>query len=1735
MKGKGLRKRLLSLLLALTMVLSLMPLSAAAEENSDTTAVSESVSLDYRIVHLDCGRKYFSVDNIKSIIDIASAAGFNNIELAVGNDGLRFLLDDMSVSFEVETTTYVETGAEEEAQADTETESEESIIEEVASDETEEAISSEAEESITEEVVSDETEEATSDEAEESIAEDAVSDEATDEETANEESVETQSDVTEPADTSVETPLKEVVNYNNYSYSSDAVRTAVQTANKAYYDAGEQNELTQAEMDEIIAYANEKGMGVIPLLNTPGHMNAIVSAMKTLGINGSYDGSANTIDVTNTDAVAFTKALLQKYVTYFAEKGCTLFNFGADEYANDIYSTGGMGFAQLVNAGQYDEFVAYINDLAAMIKDAGMIPMAFNDGIYYNRDTSNAIDTDIMVTYWSSGWSGYNVASASFLADQGFKMINTHGDYYWVLGKTDAQCSAEKAAGFDATAFMGNSTISDPAGAMFCIWCDVPGADTADSVVANTKETIIAFGGALTGTGSGGDEDNTDTSATVTDNTTGISITANGLTGVTASKTETDVTVEDAKELIAYEIVPTTDDGNYIGSATVSIPVSDTWTNVRGGVLASANGEEVTGIEGTLADGKFTFEVPHFSTVVVYELGENNLEQRTITVTAGSTATDTISGVNYADGTEYTTEDSAIATVTVNGTDEVPEGTTYTRADVTYNALINSNSSSWKETGYYYQVGENYYPLYAQRSSDRVMFWTEYTYRWGYSTSSSVNDVTPIGSSETTYDYNNSPDIIVYTQSRTDAVPASTTVTFRAAADAAGKTTYATIGNIRYTINVADSDLDNADPLTVEFWITNSTVTTNGTTEMEISASQAYGENGVLISTLVPATGVRTGADNEVAYWKTTRLDYKHQQVVDGEDRTLQGDDFTLIRYWGDEWQYSADGDQWTSVVSGDQIVAYYLQVTDVTTEITTNVVDWGQTYYEWRYTEDNRWFWDGYVENGSKYVFLDFAVVYEDGTQNPNSFPVNNTMFYHFDGNSASNPRVLGAVSFTENEDFEIWKVTVQDGTSSGYQSPSKFTSTYEGEEVTVWDESMGGTPHIDSLSYYANRSGKLVRIYVRAKVTEDALTVHYVDRTANDEFYNYNISVISGTIFDPSFALDADYTDIANALTGNTVENSRGVIQTVTADLTQMTEIGAQYRGREFRCVEVRRSEDGKDVYLYYTFNDSQPVVYDYGLPITVTTENMGLSNVADIEITNSSSLAYGDATSTNGGVTYTPNTMSPRSEDVVLTITYTDGETTTYRLTMIPATSVYYEDDCGLIAFSSGWGTTGNSVNASQAYNTTPYGNDAAYGNYTAYSNGSTHETTINKGEATQTATFTFTGTGFDIYSQTGKDNGLMSIRVVNDEGTTVKNISVQNTGNDTLYQIPVYTVKDLAHDTYTVTVTAFAANTNTAYPSLNRGGYHVIDAVQIYNPLTAEGTQYQTDKEANAVRLNIRDAIVGAQDYGDNGQGNGVLYMNANIDGGSVIDYTLVGPNNEAYFKSTDSMIGFILETSEQVETLQIGAKSADGNPVTLKATVNGTETTTAISTNTAMNYVLNGGTPTQVDGKYQYNVYISKSAGTGILSITDVKATFAAAATAEFKYNEELVNALSASVDEPAETEAAIVENGVSIATSRVRYGRDMTMKVVTTGVLQEGQIFTVKAGNRTYTIDAKSSLYRLNVGDPVDNGDGTYTYTINLKPYAYSLRLKSTTFTVTLSGSEGTSTSGSASAVVRLL
>lgn len=59
--------------------------------------VQANVELQYRIVHLDCGREYFTKDWIIALINEMAEAGYNQLQLAFGNGGFRFYLNNMAV------------------------------------------------------------------------------------------------------------------------------------------------------------------------------------------------------------------------------------------------------------------------------------------------------------------------------------------------------------------------------------------------------------------------------------------------------------------------------------------------------------------------------------------------------------------------------------------------------------------------------------------------------------------------------------------------------------------------------------------------------------------------------------------------------------------------------------------------------------------------------------------------------------------------------------------------------------------------------------------------------------------------------------------------------------------------------------------------------------------------------------------------------------------------------------------------------------------------------------------------------------------------------------------------------------------------------------------------------------------------------------------------------------------------------------------------------------------------------------------------------------------------------------------------------------------------------------------------------------------------------------------------------------------------------------------------------
>ena len=253
-------------------------------------------------------------------------------------------------------------------------------------------------------------------------------------------------------------------------------------------------------MDELHAYATAKGIGLIAAVNSPGHMDALLVAMEKLGIENpqaSFDTvSKTTMDLTNEAAVNFTKALIGKYMDYFKDKS-KIFNYGTDEYAND--ATSAQGWYYLKWYDLYGKFAEYSNSLAAMAREKGLQPMAFNDGFYYGDEDDVAFDKDVLISYWSKGWWGYNLASPQYLADKGYKFLNTNGDWYYVLGRTPETGGGyiEKAiANAAATPFRQLPSTTYPetslpmVGSMVAVWCDTPSEEYIEKNVFDLMEAF---------------------------------------------------------------------------------------------------------------------------------------------------------------------------------------------------------------------------------------------------------------------------------------------------------------------------------------------------------------------------------------------------------------------------------------------------------------------------------------------------------------------------------------------------------------------------------------------------------------------------------------------------------------------------------------------------------------------------------------------------------------------------------------------------------------------------------------------------------------------------------------------------------------------------------------------------------------------------------------------------------------------------------------------------------------------------------------------------------------------------------------------------------------------------------------------------------------------------------------------------------------------------------------------
>ena len=1578
-------------------------------EAAEPAAVSSSGF--YRIVHLDCGREYFTKQWIIALINEMSAAGYNQLQLAFGNGGFRFCLDDMAVS----------------------------------------------------------------------------------------------------------------------GYTSEQVKNAIEAGNEHYNTYGDDengpnntewieykpsvNALTESEMNEIISHAQAKGIEIVPMFNTPGHMHALLAAMQELGMS-DVSVKNGCMNLSNTSAVSFTKELIEKYVEYFKNNGCDYFHFATDEYSS--FNTA---------------FYSYANSLVDIAVAHKVTPRVFNDSFQTNGSTYIKKNSNYptQVCYW---YNGNGSVSANVVNNAGYSLINTNHDYYYVstneywnlhregytfVGDYNESTWIKKAEDFSNTVFHGTN-INSPAGSMFCIWCNTPGKNTETEIAEQIRMILRVLGARMQnsysysdssviveggfnkdGTINGGTPTEPKPDTTIKDDNGHDSIfeiIINALLriflpkGTTATWTVTEGT--DVVELVADGAAAAQTRSAEPAAAAETAAITGNAVQVRALKAGTAT------ITATLDDG----------TAVTATVTVKDNTKETITVTVGGTKEVSIEG-NHAG--IYTTDKPEIATVTAEYA-PTAGGTYYDKAALAAGTFYISAKD--KDTAptvtVTFEDAENG-KYYIKRNSDGKYIYPNASYSYLYGWTYSLGTVDNKNSAQTVIITAQNGDVVIsrnvsdwyttttsyltlsgssfgargssqtlyiYTQ-RTEEAKDQTKLTFTG--HKVGTTTVK-IAGVEYTINVAAEDLSNVT-LPVNLWITNTGVVPTGWSDgtpseftysdkagnrrsiytLKANYQGVYGENGIALNSILPAmSGKATSWDNktyDVVYWKSAYHTAENRQSTDGwTNNSHLGTEFTYIRYWDGSWAYSVDGSTWATIenvgaeaadTTKNQVNLWYRQKTEITTEVETQIVDWGPVSYS------------------ANQCLLDFAVKYESGERVPNSFPVTGkTMGFDCPTNQTvplgngyvvkdtdgTYYRTVYGIAGVETADYEVYMITVtpsSDTHTTYINRGSTLTSyTYGGTEKIAWAKTeedakksglqlvsnpeYGGEPFLESVKIYQYQ-GLLVTYYVRAKATESALKVHYIIEATNEEFYNYSIAVNANTTFNEGFGLGQSVNELVN----NTVINKNNIEQTVYADLSKIPEIDARYRYSEYTCTKVELKNENKEVYLYYKFERTKTFVIDFGLQLKITVkgllseteyadnENVTVKSIeledvspfATVSVDNDKNIIYKLNKMISDKDTFSAQYVFGKANDPSYV-----GDSIKYTFNIIPATTVYYEDsfvdfyDAGSsakkIAFTKTdandemgvWYVEGDAnTTAEQALSKLGdkaiYGYDpAAYNNSTTFSMGSAKKVTVNDASGYAQAKFTFKGTGFDVISLTNSDSGAITVEVLNQEGKTAKANGkdafylvnnyygykqeggqwvVDPTATNTLYQIPVMKVSGLDYGTYTAVITVDYAK---FFDKTNDNKYSFwLDAIRIYDPMGVDNETYMKDNEGFPQYIKLRDAVkAGAT------EANALLFIDG-AENATISEYKNFGPNNEVYL-ATGQAISFKLAGDlNKIASVQIGAKAPNGNAATL--VVNNGEPK-EIATATEMYYDIteaakNGG-----------QVTIANNTG-NILSLTNLKITYSA--------------------------------------------------------------------------------------------------------------------------------------------
>ncbi|WP_270345939.1 family 20 glycosylhydrolase [Lactococcus petauri] len=197
--------------------------------------------------------------------------------------------------------------------------------------------------------------------------------------------------------------------------------------------------LTKNELRDLVDYAKENRVLLIPELGTPSRMEAVLERLEVhspakreaVRLAETDSRSSYMMDPAKPASLELAQAMIGEYLPIFAQQAEKYFHIGGGE-------------AQTTPQSSHPDLVNYVNQLNDFLKSHGFTMRMWNDSIG-NGDVTH-LDKDIQIAYWTPNsrvnfYSQVPAASLGFehiapaqqLLNNGFKLLNYNAYYLYFL------------------------------------------------------------------------------------------------------------------------------------------------------------------------------------------------------------------------------------------------------------------------------------------------------------------------------------------------------------------------------------------------------------------------------------------------------------------------------------------------------------------------------------------------------------------------------------------------------------------------------------------------------------------------------------------------------------------------------------------------------------------------------------------------------------------------------------------------------------------------------------------------------------------------------------------------------------------------------------------------------------------------------------------------------------------------------------------------------------------------------------------------------------------------------------------------------------------------------------------------------------------------------------------------------------------------------------------------------